>query len=360
MSMRGPRRFAIIFALTAVLATTLASSPAAITRARDKPIPVGVVRLTDAYDFYGLETETAIDLAVEELEGRFRITYLHSGGDALEAVSAFTELVSTGDVRLITTSASWISEAIYPHAAERGVFQSVLASAALDRDREDRAVRFTVDVADEAAYLDSFLSRFERIGILYMDNSFGAGWQERLRLHLGAKVLSSQRYPIGAAAFDAELAKLSDLDLDALVLLATGVEGALIARQARDLGISAQLVGTRPIETPELVGDPAAVEGLVYTYPYFDTEHPFVDRYIARYERRPTVFAAEAYDAIITLAQATSECGTDTACIHEWYRGRTYDGALGHVVFDSRGDAHYPFILKHVRNGAFVAYESSE
>jgi ABC-type branched-subunit amino acid transport system substrate-binding protein len=126
------------------------------------------------------------------------------------------------------------------------------------------------------------------------------------------------------------------------------------------MGIRAQLVGTRPIETPDLIADPVAVEGLVYTYPSFNSSHPFVEEYAARYGRLPTVFAAEAYDAITTLAQAASECGIDTACIHGWYRGRAYDGALGHVVFDNNGDAHYPLLLKEVRSGAFVEYQRSE
>ena len=39
---------------------------------------------------------------------------------------------------------------------------------------------------------------------------------------------------------------------------------------------------------------------------------------------------------------------------------RANDGALGHVVFDNRGDAHYPVVLKQVHNGAFVAYENVE
>jgi branched-chain amino acid transport system substrate-binding protein len=237
-----------------------------------------------------------------------------------------------------------------------GVFQGVLASASFDREGDDRAIRFTVDVDDEAAALTGFLEQYQRIGIMYMDNTFGTGWDERLRLNLGDRVVASRSYPIGARIFEEQLGSLRGLDLDALVLLTTGAEGSLIARRAAELGITAQLVGTRPIETPDLIADPVAVDGLVYTYPSFNTSHPFVASYVTRYGRLPTVFAAEAYDAITTLAQAASQCGIDPTCIHAWYRGMSYDGALGHVEFDANGDAHYAFVLKQVRNGAFVEY----
>ena len=76
-----------------------------------------------------------------------------------------------------------------------------------------------------------------------------------------------------------------------------------------------------------------------------------------RYGQVPSAFAAEAYDAMITLAESVGECGKDTSCIHEWYTSREYNGALGTVQFDEVADAKYGFVFKKIQDGKFAVYD---
>jgi ABC-type branched-subunit amino acid transport system substrate-binding protein len=142
---------------------------------------------------------------------------------------------------------------------------------------------------------------------------------------------------------------------DAVVLVSTA-EAGVIARQLRERGIGAQLVGTRPVEQPSLLAEPGA-EGLVFSAPALDPGHPFFARFEEEHGEPAGFFAAEAYDAITTLAQAADVCGPDPACLERWYAGRTFDGALGPVRFDEDGNAHYPYVLKRVRGGRFERLE---
>jgi branched-chain amino acid transport system substrate-binding protein len=128
----------------------------------------------------------------------------------------------------------------------------------------------------------------------------------------------------------------------------------LFAKKARELGINAPLASQRPIQSPELLQAGDAVEGLVYSYPAYDVNHKFVARYKEKFGKEPTVFAAEAYDSVITIANAVEKCGEDTSCLHQFFVGSSYDGALGHVTFDDKGDAHYPFVLKQAKDGKFA------
>ncbi|HUV03418.1 MAG TPA: ABC transporter substrate-binding protein [Desulfobacteria bacterium] len=304
----------------------------------------------------GVEEQRAIELALEDAGGCIRVIYEDGSGDKAKGINAFQKLITTDDAEIIITCQSWTSNAVYPLAVNESMVQACIASAVFARTlEEDRAVCFTVGLADEAEVLSEYLLQFNRIAIMYMNNDYGRGWKDQLGTIFGSKIVAAESYNLDETDFGAQLAEIKAAEPDVLVLFSTW-EAGMIVRQARDLGIDAKLASTRPIERPALLQEPA-VEGLVYTYPAYNLEHPFVARYVAEYGAQPTVFAAEAYDTAVTLIQAIEECGGDTACIHDWYVNREYNGALGHVRFDEQCNAHYPLILKQVRNGVFVPYE---
>lgn len=313
--------------------------------------------MTGAFSFYGEDQRSAINIALEQVGNKINVIYEDSAGENPKAVAAFNKLTNVDGAKIVVTSTSWISNSVYTQAADAKILQAIIASAAFKRTLNDSAVRFTVDVKDEAPYILDYLKKFNRAGILHLNNDYGKGWAEQLKNSLGEKAVAVETYSPGDTDVNTQLTKIKAANPDVLVLVSTGKEGGLFAKKARELGINAQLVSQRPIQSPELLQAGDAVEGMVYSYPAYNTEHPFVTVYKAKYGKEPTVFAAEAYDTIITLAKATEECKTDTACIYNWFVNKEYDGALGRVKFDEKGDAHYPFILKHVKEGKFVVYQ---
>lgn len=329
---------------------------AACAPAQQEKASIGIILpLSGSFAFYGEDQRTGIDVALEEVGDKINVVIEDSAGENPKAVAAFNKLTNIDNVKIVVTSTSWISNAVYSQAADAGIFQAIIASAAFKRTRNDsKAVRFTVDVTDEAPYIIDYIKQFSKIAILHLNNDYGKGWAEAIQKSLADRVVATEAYTPGDTDVSAQLTKIADKTPDALVLVSTGKEGGLFARKARELGITAQFVSQRPIQSPELLQQASAVEGMVYSYPAYNTEHPFVEKYKARYGKEPTVFAAEAYDTIITLSQAIVQCKTDTTCLHQWYLGKEYDGALGHVTFDNNGDAHYPFVLKEIRNGSFV------
>lgn len=317
-----------------------------------------ILPLSGAFTVYGDDEKKAFDIAAEEVKGTLRVVYEDSGGDNAKALAAYQKLTSIDGARMVVTSTSWVSNAIYPQAADTKVVQLIIASAAFRRTRDDAAIRFTVDVSDEAAFLAEYLRRYNRIALLSLNNDYGKGWAEQLKRELRENVVASESYLPTESDASAQLAKIKAANPDALVLISTAKEGGLFARKARELGINAAFVGTRPIQQQQLLEGKDAVEGLVYSYPDYNLNHPFVARYRERYGAEPSVFSAEAYDVLVTLAQAVKECGQDNACIARWYHSRVVEGALGKITFDEKGDAHYAFALKQVKQGQFVRYTS--
>jgi ABC-type branched-subunit amino acid transport system substrate-binding protein len=318
---------------------------------------IGVILpFSSAFTNIANEQKNAIELAAAQSETDVEIVYADSGSDVSGAILAYHELMQQEKRPVAVIScASWVATALHPLTAEDGVFHIVIGSAAFERTAPRHTVRFTLDARMEERQLADYLEAFDRIAVLNMDNGYGNNWANVIASRFGDRLAASVAYDPMITDFSAPLERIKQSNPDALVLLSAG-NAATIARQARGMGIDAQFVGTRPIERPELL-ETDATEGLVYTYPSCDRRHPMVEQYQQKYKARPTIFAMEAYDSLLTLLEAMNTVGYSPDALFDWYAGRTYNGALGKVIFDETGDAIYPYLYKEIKDGAFKVAE---
>ncbi len=306
---------------------------------------VGVILpYSSAFTKIAEEQENAIRLALENTD--IKLVFEDGGPETEGTIAAWKRLDSPDAV---ISCASWAATALNPLTAEANVPHIAIGSAIIDRKAEEHTVRFTLDAKMEERQLHKYLRRFDRLAILNMDNGYGNNWADVIEGKFGEKVIVSRAYDPMQDDFSKEIKAMKEADPDAIILLSAG-KAALLAELIRKAGIDAQLVGTRPIERPELLEKAEYTEGLVYTYPSFDNEHPFLAEYRQRFGAEPTIFAVEAYEAALTLKEAMAS-GEE---IFEWYSGRRLKGALGDITFDEKGDAHYPYMYKEIRKGAFV------
>lgn len=143
---------------------------------------------------------------------------------------------------------------------------------------------------------------------------------------------------------------------EALVLISAANAG-IIAENVRLAGIDAQLVGTRPVQRPALLEKAEYTEGIVYTYPSYNLDHPFLKDYEETYGQEPGFFAVEAFEALNTLIQALDQGNEKPKLLFDWYAGNVFVGALGRVKFRDNGDATYPYLYKTVADGRFKVAE---
>jgi ABC-type branched-subunit amino acid transport system substrate-binding protein len=115
-----------------------------------------------------------------------------------------------------------------------------------------------------------------------MDNGYGNNWEKIIEQCLSDKIVKAIAYNPKNKDFKDDLAEIKKANPDALVLLSAG-NAAIIAKQAREVGITAKFVGTRPIERPELLQETQYTDGLVYTYPSYDRHHPMIAKYTKEY-----------------------------------------------------------------------------
>lgn len=72
-------------------------------------------------------------MALNDTGRKFKVIYEDSAGQKSVAIAAFNKLVDEDNASIVITCASWISNAISPLAAERGIPQFSIGTATFNR-----------------------------------------------------------------------------------------------------------------------------------------------------------------------------------------------------------------------------------
>jgi branched-chain amino acid transport system substrate-binding protein len=181
---------------------------------------------------------------------------------------------------------------------------------------------------------------------------------------LGGEIVATQKYTGGERDLRAQLTAIRAARPDAIFLPGYYVEAGLAARQARELGLHATLLGGDGFEAPQLleIGG-AALDGTYYSTHYSaESRDPasvrFVVAYRARHGTVPLGLAALAYDSVRLVADAAERAGTTerTALRQALAATRDFSGVTGRTTFDAQRDAIKDAAIITVRDGhlAFV------
>jgi branched-chain amino acid transport system substrate-binding protein len=181
------------------------------------------------------------------------------------------------------------------------------------------------------------------------DYSQGLGhyFEERFT-QLGGKIVARASYSNGDADFKAQLSSVKGSNPQILFVPGYYTDIGQIAIQARDLGITAPLVGGDGWESPKLIAiGGKALEGSFYSNHYFYGDpnpvvHDFVEKYKARYHETPDAMAALAYDAARVLADSIKRAG----------KTKNFAGVTGTITLGpDRNPVGKKLIIEEIRNG---------
>ncbi|MER1967996.1 ABC transporter substrate-binding protein [Castellaniella sp. GW247-6E4] len=208
----------------------------------------------------------------------------------------------------------------------------------------------------------------DKIAVLYSDDEYGAsmanGFKKALQ-DLKLEPAAFESFPISDQDFTGQLTKVKESG--ATALFATGVYTAvaLIAKQAKQMGMNLQLLGDTGTATPkfaELGGKD--VEGTILVVPFDpDSTAPkvrsFVQKYNAKFGRNPGGWEAEVYDALSMIYEAVNKSGENTPeAVRKYVSGLTpehpYVGVLGEWKFDQKGNADFPLYMVKIEGGKQV------
>jgi len=214
--------------------------------------------------------------------------------------------------------------------------------------------------------------KMKRAALLYdVRNDYSVG----LRLvfaqkfkEFGGEIVAEQSYSEGDSDFRAQLTQLKSANPEVIYVPGYYTEVGTIARQSRDLGISAPLLGGDGWDSPRLweIGG-KALNGCYFSNHYsVDDPSPAVQKFVADYKAKygatPDALAALGYDAAKILADAMTRANSSDGAKVRTALADTkgYAGVTGTITIDKDRNAVKPVVMLKVQDGKFVFKERIE
>jgi len=170
---------------------------------------------------------------------------------------------------------------------------------------------------------------------------------------LGGTVITKQTYAQKDQDFKAQLTQMRNQKPDVIYIPGYYGEVAIIARQARELGMNQPLLGGDGWDSPELwkLGGDALKNAYISNHYSFDNPAPeiqnFVRTYKAKFNADPDALAALAYDSAKVLADAIKRAGgTDGAKLKDAINStKGFAGVTGTINLDASRNAVKPAVV---------------
>lgn len=305
----------------------------------DKEIKVGAnFELTGGVANYGTQGLNGLKLAIKKanenggvLGKQIMLVIADNKSEASEAANAATKLISNDKVRVMvgpaTTSnvlatAQIATDSKIPIIAPMGtnpkitvengqvkpyIFRSCFIDPLQGQVMAGFAAK-TLQSKRAAVYVDSSSDYSKSLAEVFKKEFEKAGGQ----------VVVEEAFLQKDQDFKATLTKIKAQEPDVIFIPAYYEEVGKIVKQAREIGITAPLIGTDGWDDAKLVeiAGAAALDNTFFSSHYSVQDKDanvksFIDAYKAEYNQEPSVFAALGYDGGMMLIDAIKRAGSD-------------------------------------------------
>ena len=367
---------------TALLATSLTFCALGCDRRTPSVsrVTIGMLApLTGSGARFGESQRNGVQLAIDEINGlggvddlKVEMVIEDTKTEPPTAVTAFTRLSERNDLLCIVGSAASLDVPAYLPMVDKAGIPHILPVAVLPKITE-MGSRWTFRTALNDRIAATQMAEFairslgaRRIGVLFEDSAFGetAMHFAKHAESLGVAPLAVERFRRGDLDIKPQLTKLQSLGVTHVQFWGYYAEYAIVAKQMRELGFRAQLMGNQaPVndKTIELGG--AALEGAINVCLFVPTDRtPAKARFIERYQKRfgamPDTWAAQSYDAMILIVDAVRRGGTNRTALRDaLVNTKGFAGITGQITFDALGDAQFRDVsIVRVKDGKFIPF----
>jgi len=189
-------------------------------------------------------------------------------------------------------------------------------------------------------------------------NDYTTGLADQFEIHfaaMGGELVGREAYTDTDTDFSAILAKVADSGAEVLYLPDYYPIVNLVGAQAKQLGVTAVMMGGDGWDSSDL--DRAAAEGGYYSNHYSpDDERQVVVDWVSKYEAEhgviPDALATLAYDAANLLFAAIEKAGVDdSAAVAAAMEAIEYEAVSGTVTYDELHNPEKGAVVLHVIDG---------
>lgn len=338
--------------------------------------------LTGSEATFGTSTHQGIMLATEQVNAaggilgrQVRIIVEDDQGLPEQAQSVVTKLITSDNVvAILGEVASSRTLAAAPVAQQYGIPLITPSSTNIEVTRVG-------DYIFRICFIDPFqglvMARFaantlavQNVAILRdVRNDYSVGLANAFIesfTALGGSISGDQSYSAGDTDFSAQLTSLAATNPQAIFVPGYYTDVGLIARQARQLGLTVPLLGGDGWDSPLLteIGG-AAIEGSYFSNHSSMTDpNPAIQNFVTDYEARwgesPNSLSALGYDAAMILFDAMTRAGTTEPAAVRTALAETvgFAGITGSITIDADRNASKPAVVLQVTGGQFQYVET--
>lgn len=387
--MKNKKRL-LLLAMAAVMLLSACSggtNNAGNKNANSDEIVIGAMGpLTGNVAIYGISALNGVKLAVDEINAnggiagkQIKLLIEDEKGDTQEAVNVYNKLVEGGANAIIGDITSGPSVAVSELANRDNMLMITPTGTQLDITEGKPSV-FRVCYTDPfqgkilAQYAKENLGA-TKVAVLSNNSSdYSQGVKDAFLAEAavqGIQVVGDESYGDSDKDFRVQLTTIASADPDVVMIPDYYQIIALIAPQAREVGIDAKFIGpdgwdgiteqlTTGLADEKLIKESLnAVEDSIFANHYSSDDpnekiQTFVENYKNAYKENPSAFSALGYDAVYMVKQAFEEGGLDDPQgAIDAMKAIHYEGVTGEIKFDENNNPIKAVSMIKVINGEY-------
>ncbi|WP_322063255.1 branched-chain amino acid ABC transporter substrate-binding protein [Paraburkholderia sp. J63] len=348
------------------LLAAIAISLSIPTRA-DETVRIGhVAPLTGSIAHLGKDSENGARLAIEEINAKglviagqkvvLQLDPQDDAGDPRTATQVAQRLVDdkvAGVVGHLNSGTSIPASRVYSDAGIAQISQAA-TNPAYTQQGFKTTYRVVATDAQQGPALASYAVKnlgIRTVAVIDDSTAYGQGLAtefETAAKALGLKVVSHDATSDKAIDFRAILTKIKGENPDAIMFGGMDATGGPLAKQARQLGLRAKVLGGDGVcsaDLPKLAG--VASDNVVCSEAGIALEKmpggaEFAKKYEARFHQPLQVYAPFSYDAVYIIVDAMKRAGsTKAANVLSAMPATDYNGVVGKISFTPHGDVKH-------------------
>jgi len=331
--------------------------------------------LTGSEATFGISTRNAIDLAIREVNAaggvkgkKIELRVYDNQSKPEEAANAANRLINQDNVLLILGEVASSNSIAMATKAQPAKVPMISNASTNPRVTEIGDYIFRVCFIDpfqgyvmaKFAHDNIKMNKVAVLRDLGSDYSQGlADVFERKFTEMGGKIVARETYTKGSTDFRSQLTAIKRSSPEAIYIPGYYNDIGLIARQARELGITATLMGGDGWDSEKLfeLGG-SAIDGSYFSNHYSpDDPNPRIQKFIAAYKAAygsvPDALAALGYDAAMVAVDAIKRAPSfDRAAIRDAIaQTKNFHGVTGSITLDEKRNATKPAVVLEVAKG---------
>ena len=331
--------------------------------------------LTGPEATFGISTRNAIELALREVNAaggvkgkKVEVRVYDDQSKPEEAANAVARLINQDQVLLILGEVASTNSIAMANKAQPAQVPMISNASTNPKVTEIGNYIFRVCFIDpfQGYVMAKFAHdnlKFTRVAVLKdLASDYSQGLADvfkRKFTEMGGKIVGEETYAKGSTDFRSQLTALKRSQPDGIYVPGYYTDIGVIARQARELGLNAKLMGGDGWDSEKLfeLGG-SAVEGSYFSNHYSpDDPNPRIQKFIADYKAAfgsvPDSLAALGYDAAMVAVDAIKRAPSfDRVAIRNAIAAtKNFPGVTGTISLDDKRNATKPAVVLEVGKG---------